>query len=241
MLRAMLLVLAVPVVLAACGSRGGRMYGDLEGPRQAIAGVGGRICHYVGEPVVPASLDDLARPGSRGSVLLWGRDAAPGDTVELSVRYGDDGRLGWVRAIRTPRDASRVAELEQLLTASLQEEGPPDWGVRIRIVGGGVEPLLPSVICPAERGVRHTQVLVPSPTTLERQEAWQARGREIEADVGLDAEGRVVNVRLMRSSGSRMYDQYVTDLVRSYQYEPKLHDGIGVAGVLRLRYRVARN
>jgi TonB family protein len=232
--------LFLPVLLAACSSRGGDPYEHLGSPRQAIEGVVGRVCYYLTDPPAPASVDALARPGTRGSILLWGRGAAATDTVDVSIRYGRDGKLVWVRAIRDAGQPGRVAELEQILEAGLEEDGPADWGVRVRLVGGLVDQVLPSVSCPAERGPPVGRVATPAVTMVDRQQAAQAAGRELEVEVGLDAEGRVVGVRLMQGSGSRLLDQYAVDLARAYRYEPRLHDGVGVPSTIQLRFSVPR-
>jgi hypothetical protein len=234
------MALLLPAALVACTAKGGGPYADLEGARQAVGGLVGRTCHYVGEPVVPSSLDRLTRPGTRGSILLWGRDLAPSDTLDVSVRYGDHGRLVWVRAIRSEVPRHRVAELERLLFNSLIEDGPADWGVRIRLVGGSVDAVLPSVVCPPEQGLRLTQTMGPVGTRAEFNEAWRARARHMEVEVGLDEAGGILEVRLPRSSGSRLLDQYVVDDARMYRYYPKLHDGIGVPSVLHVRTRFSR-
>jgi hypothetical protein len=234
------IVLALPVALVSCTARGSGAYADLEGARQAVGGLTGRTCHYVGKPVVPSSIDGLTRPGTRGSILLWGRDAAPTDTVDLSVRYGENGRLAWVHLIRANVRQDRVFELERLLSESLAEEGPADWGVRIRMVGGSVDAVLPSVVCPPEQGPLLSQPMRPVGTSGEFQEAWQARSRPLEVHVELDASGNIVALRMARTSGSRLLDQYALDVARTYRYHPRLHDGIGLPGVLSVRMRLSR-
>jgi TonB family protein len=234
------MVLVLPVTLVSCTARGSGAYADLEGARQAVGGLTGRTCHYVGKPVVPSSIDELTRPGTRGSILLWGRDAAPTDTTDLSVRYGENGRLAWVRAIRTNVRQDRVFELERLLSESLAEEGPADWGVRIRVVGGSVDAVLPSVVCPPEQGPLLSQPMRPVGTRGEFQEAWQARSRPLEVAVELDESGNIVALRVARSSGSRLLDQYALDVALTYRYHPRLHDGIGLPGVLPVRIRLSR-
>jgi hypothetical protein len=233
------LLLLLPAALVAC-SFGGGPYADLENPRHAVGGQAGRTCHYVQKPDVPSNLDALTRPGTRGSILLWGRDAAPSDRIDVSVRYGPEGRLTWTQTIATNVSPDRVAELERLLTQSLLEEGPADWGVRIRVEGGEVAAVLPSVICDAEVGQRLANPPRPILTRVEAQEAWQARTRPMEVQVGLDEIGRVIDVRLSRGSGSRVLDQYMIDLARAHRYHPQLHDGIGVPSVLAVPFRMPR-
>lgn len=228
------------LLVAGCAKRTDRPYAELEPARQAVEGLQGRRCHYVSEPRVPDALDDMTRPGTRGGLVFWGRDAGPADTVELSIRYGSDGRLSWVRPIRSTMTADRVAELARLVSSGLDEQGPSDWGMRVRVVGGEVDAVLPAVVCNPEQGSRIARVVTPVGTSREVAEAWQARGRHIEVTVALDEQGRVMDVRLAQSSGSRLLDQYAVDLARSYRYDPKLHDGIGVPSRLPVRLSVPR-
>lgn len=240
MTRPAWMALLLPWALAGCGSTARDPFAHLESPRQAVEGLVGRTCHYVSRPVPPSTVDAILRPGTRGSILLWGRQATAADTVEVSVRYGDDGRLAWARAIGGTMVRPRVAELERMLGAALVEETTPDWGVRIRVVGGEVDAVLPSVACPPERGALIARAVPPVGTDREVQEAWQARGRQLELEVGLDSGGRVMEVRLVRGSGSRLLDQYAQDLARAHRYYPKLHDGIGVPSRLAVRLQIPR-
>jgi TonB family protein len=232
--------LLMALLLAGCGAGRERPYSELGPARHAVDGLVGRRCHYVSEPRVPASLEAMTRPGTRGALLFWGRDAVAADTVELSVRYGSDGRLAWARAIRSTMAGDRVAELERLIGSGLDERGPADWGMRLRIVDGDVDAVLPSVVCHPERGSRMGTTVAPIGTSREVAEAWQARGRHMEVLVALDEQGRVMDVRMSRSSGSRLLDQWAVDEARSYRYHPKLHDGIGVPSTIPLRLRVPR-
>lgn len=239
MVRQAAVMMLATLAMAGCAKRGGP-YGDLEPARHAVDGLLGRQCHYVDEPLVPATIDVMTRPGTRGALLFWGRDATPADTVELSVRYGDDGYLAWVRAIRSTITPDRVAELERIVSAGLAEEGPPDWGMRLLILGGQIDAVLPAVQCRPEPRQRVGQVMGLMGTAYEMQEARQARGRQVEMVVSLDAVGRILNVRVVSGSGSRLLDQYAIDLARAYSYEPKLHDGLGVPSTLPLRFRMPR-
>jgi TonB family protein len=171
---------------------------------------------------------------------LWAGDAPATDTVDVSVRYGAEGELVWVRAVRSNVPVERRVELERILSAGLSEEGPPNWGLRVRVSGGTAPDLLPSIVCPPERGTASGRLVAPVATDREILESVQARGRQIELMVALDAQGRVTDVTLVRGSGSRLMDQYAFDLARSSPYSPQLHDGIGVPSTIPIRLRVRR-
>lgn len=225
------LMLVLGPAWAACGSASGRGAPHLE--RAQLPGVEGRRCHYVNsrDDLPPPS--DLVRPGTRGSIALWGRDMGAGDSVVLSIRYGDEGGLAWIRALHASIDSERVARLEDLLQASLHLDGPQDWGVRVRVAGGDLAGVEPSIVCPADvrRGFRNPVAL---PTTSRDYHILnQARGREYPVLIALDERGGIMDVRLERPSGQYIVDQFIRDWVFATSFFPKLHDGIPVATVIR--------
>lgn len=236
---AIMVGMLLPLALGGCTSRSSGSYADLEAPRHALEGMVGRRCDYVSGPQVPASLDPVTRPGTRGAILLWARDVTPTDSVELSVRYGDEGRLSWVRVMETSMPADRAVELRRMLEGAMDERGPRDWGFRIQMVGGEVA-ILPSVVCRPEAVALVGRAAPPMGTAYEQAEAREALRRPIEVVVGLDELGRVTDVRIRLSSGSRLLDQYAADLARAYRYEPKLHDGLPIPSRLPLRLRTPR-
>lgn len=225
------LTLLLVAAVGACSSRSA----DGEVKRGGIAqenlpGITGRSCQLASADDALPGFSRLARLGTRGNIALWGLDLAPSDTVVLSVRYDDDGRLAWVRAIDSSLAADRVVPLERLLMESLNEEGPPDWGVRVRVAGGDVAGMAPSVICPPEprRGLR--QRVTPLATSRRDLQALeQVRGRRYPVQIFLDSDGGITGVRLARSSGDSFVDQFLMDWVFATKFEPKLHDGIRMA------------
>lgn len=236
---AIMLGMLLPVMWTGCATRGAGSYGELGSPRSALEGLGGRRCEYLTNPAPPTTLDPVARPGTRGGILLWAGAATAADTVQLSVRYGAEGRLSWVRIIKTSPSVERAAELRRLLESALDQRGPADWGFRIQVVGRGVA-ILPSVTCQPEVAGLVGRVPPPLGTAYEQAEAREAARRPMEVRVSLDELGRVVGVRVSLSSGSRLLDEYAMELARAYRYEPKLHDGLAVPSTLPVRFRSAR-
>ena len=236
-------VLAVSVVaLSACaGTRGGAGDGDAGVPaRLAVDGLDGRRCEYVMEPGAAPPFERLARVGARGDIALWGRDMGPADTVDLSIRYDDEGQLEWVRATASTIPAERTVALERLVLQSLDESGSADWGVRVSVVAGRVAGTAPSVICPPRRAAASSLITPPPVTRRELQELYRVRGWRFIARVSLDEKGRVMDVRLDRTTGLSSVDQYIMDLVRGSRFEPKLHDGFGVATLYEFPLRFRR-
>jgi TonB family protein len=227
------------LALGGCGPRATSAYTELGPPRTALEGLGGRRCDYIESPQAPVTLDLVTRPGTRGGILLWAGETTSADTVQLSVRYGEEGRLSWVRVIDTSMSADRAVELRRMLEGALDERGPEDWGFRIQVVGGAVT-ILPSVVCRPEASGFVGGVPPPMGTVYEQAEAREAMRRPMVVEVRLDELGRVMGVRVSLSSGSRLLDDYAMDLARAYRYEPKLHDGLGAPGTLPLRFRAPR-
>lgn len=230
--QARALTLLAAVAVAGCGGRGGGG-AEIEAPGDVVQGTRGRRCAFVMEAERAPLFDDLVRVGTRGSLSLWGRGLDVADTVELSIRYDAEGRLTWVQTLASTMDTQRVVELSRLVRAAVEEDGPQDWGVRIRFVAGAVDTVRPSVICDPVRADRGP-VRTPPPmgTSRELAELYSALGRSFRVEVALDERGWVLDVRLPHSSGSRLLDQHALDAARASSYEPKLHDGIGVPSVL---------
>jgi len=230
--------LGLTLALAACG--GGPSSGGPVPARSAVEGLTGRTCRYVNDFESTPPLRQLTRAGTEGNIGLWGRELGPADTVELSVRYAGDGRLEWVRAIRSTLSAERTASLEGMLLEAIQGTGTADWGVRVLVVGGEVLRTEPSVICRPER-VSGGSIWSLTPSSPAAYEALtQYQGRRFPVRVALDEEGRVLDVELLRSTYSRWMDQYIIDNVRNSTFDPKLHDGIGIPSTLELRLRFPR-
>lgn len=222
------LLLLLPT-LTACGGRGAPATGsDRVLPRNEIPGLIGRSCDYVSDPGEIPPFSRLARIGTRGNIAVWGLLAQPADTVVLSIRYDEDGRLAWVRSIRSSATAEAVASLERLVLESMNERGPADWGVRMNVVGGALAGLEPSIVCPP--AIRRTggRTAISMPTSDRGLRALQrVRGRRFRIEVSIDERGRIMGVRLLQSSGEGEVDQFILDWAHARRYHPKLHDGIG--------------
>jgi hypothetical protein len=238
------ITLLMVVGLAACGSGRGDTTEPipvgLDRPNSPLPGFVGRRCELVSRDAAVPAFADLARLGTRGNIALWGQGQAPTDTVEVSVRYGEDGRLAWARAIRSTVPAERIAPLETLVLGAVREQGQPDWGFRMAVVGGDLVATAPSVICPADlrRSIRRA---VPMPRTraalitLDR-----IQGQRFQVLISLDEQGRILHVRLPRSTGESSVDQYLINWVMEAEFHPKLHDGIPVATTIQETLTIPR-
>ncbi len=239
------LVLLLLAGLTACGGAGRSGGGDpvpmeLDRASAPLPGLIGRRCQLVSPRGELPSFSDMARLGTRGNIALWGQGVQPSDTVELSVRYGDDGRLAWARAIRSSLPEHRTAPLETLLLGTVFERGESDWGFRLFVVGGELTGTAPSVICPADirRSVRRTVPLPRTRSALVTME--RIRGQSFDVLISLDEQGRILHVRLPRSTGESSVDQYIINWVLETEFYPKLHDGIPVATTIQETLRIPR-
>lgn len=226
-----IVALSLLPALGACGARGEAGTGSqVVAARTALPGLVGRRCEYVSEHDEVPAFSDLARLGTRGNIELWGFHVEPSDTVVLSVRYDEEGRLAWVRAIQSSLSGEDVASLEQLMLASLNERGPADWGVRLSVVGGEYAGLEPSIVCPAEIRRNGQASVVARPTSERGYRALEGiRGRRYRVEISIDEQGRILNVRLPRTTGEGEVDQFLLDWAHATRFHPKLHDGLPLA------------
>ncbi len=233
------MVLVLPALASACGG-GPRPEQEPVPASFAVPGVTGRRCDHVGRRGEVPALTDLARAGTAGNIALWARGAAdaPGDTVLLSLRYADDGRLDWVRVLSSTMAPVQTAELVHLLQESLVEDWRGGSGVQLRLVAGRLDAVLPSVVCDAYPLRRLPGIRLPMLTSREYVEYLENRGRRFDVLISLDEQGRVMDVQLPHPTGYHTIDQYLIEFPRDWEYAPRLHDGIPVSSTLRLSVRV---
>lgn len=235
---------AVALIFTGCGARSSSSEGpraEAISARNALPGLVGRTCTFASRPDELPPFSDLARLGTRGNLAIWGSSMEPSDSVTFSVRYDEEGRLAWVRAIQSSVERARLDPLERLLLESFNEEGPTDWGVRVRVVGGDIASVEPSVICPAEpRNAVRNPHIVPASTLREYQRVSGVRGRYFPLEITINEQGRAVHVRLARSTGAGMLDHYLMQWVQETDFHPKVHDGIRLASTFQKTVYVPR-
>lgn len=231
-------VAGIAASLAGCGSMRGDRWEGLGPASEAVAAGPARRCHYVDELARLPPIDRVLAPGSGGSLSLWGMGAEGVDTLTVSIRYGPSGALDWVRVMGPTDPAHRTDELTRILSTTVPSEGQPNWGIRFQILTDGTPVrVLPAVECPAV-AASTVPTREPLGSVFEQAEMRRARGSPVEARVDLDDQGRVVDIRITRSSGSRLFDQYVLIAIRDMSFRPRLHDGFPVEGSLSVRTRL---
>lgn len=229
---------ALVLIAASCG--GGNSAGAPVPAHAAVEGLTGRRCQYVAHYDSIPSLGSLTRAGTVGNISLWGRERGPADTVEVSIRYGDDGRLDWVEPIRATGGAGRVGELTNLILEAVPGSGTPDWGIRVLVVGGEVLRTEPSVVCRAQRVGGGSIWAADANVRYALGNFFRSQGGRFPVLVALDEQGRVMDVVLMRRTYNRWIDQFIIDYVRSSTFDAKLFDGIGVPTTFELQLRFPR-
>lgn len=229
------LAAALSAALAGCAV-GGAGTSALRPAAGELPGIAGRDCRLAFPRGESPALAELARTGTRGNIALWGLEMEATDTVELSVRYAEDGRLLWVETIRANVPEDRALALESLLLEALNDREQPDWGVRVLVVAGDVERVAPSVICaPEPRSAGSVQ-----PNIEAMRDFRLVRGYRFPVRIALDERGSVLDVRLLRRTYSRAIDQYLINYIWDSNFEPKLHDGIGLPSTLELTIEFPR-
>jgi TonB family protein len=231
--------------MAGCGTGSGastRPAHVTSADRRALPGLAGRSCRFASGYDDLPSFRELADPRTRGNLALWGSSMEASDSVTLSVRYDETGRLAWVRAIQASLAPDRVGPLERLLLETLNERGPGDWGIRVRVVGGDIAGIEPSIICPAEpRTGMYDRNVVPISALREYQWLPRVRGRYYRMRITIDEDGRPIEVRMERSTGERMLDHYLMEWIHQIDFHPKLHDGIRLASTFTRTVYVPRH
>ncbi len=237
-------MLLVGSALTACGSRSAQSVAGDPAPhlaRNVLPGLDGRTCAFASERSQLPAFVDLARIGTRGNIAIWGFAMDASDSVTISVRYDEQGRLSWVRAIQSSLAPGRIGTLERLLMESFNEAGPMDWGVRVRVVGGDIASVEPSVICPAEpRNTLRDPGVVPSSTLREYRRVSSIRGRFFPLEITINEDGRPIHVRMARSTGEGMLDHYLMQWIHDTEFHPKVHDGIRLASTFEKTIYVPR-
>lgn len=231
--------------LAGCAGRSGGEDGaslplELGRPTSADRGLLNPQCGPVEDPASMPPLGDLVRPGTRGNLSLATADFEAADSVTLSVRYDDQGRLAWVRPIASSVGPERTASIESVLFDNVVRDGPGNWGFRLKVSEDRAE-VLPSIVCPARvrQGVRRP--VYPPRTVSARAAVDRLAGLPVELVIAIDERGRVIRAALPRSTGDRGLDQYLVESVMEIDFFPRTHDGVAIPTTIRRSIRVPRS
>ena len=237
---ALLLLLALTGCAGrSAGEDGASLPLELGRPTSADRGLLNPQCGPVEDSASMPALRDLVRPGTRGNLSLATADLEA-DSLTLSVRYDDQGRLAWVRPVASSVGPERTASIESVLFDNVIRDGPASWGFRLKVSEDGAE-VLPSIVCPARirQGVRRP--VYPPRTVSARTAADRLGGLPVELVIAIDERGRVVHVRLPQSTGDRGLDEYLIESVMEIDFFPRTHDGVPIPTTIRRSIRIPQS
>lgn len=236
-------MLLLTSAVAGCGTASGTSARPAQltsADRGVVPGILGRSCVFASQHDQLPSFADLTRLGTRGNIALWGSNMQAADSVIVSVRYDDEGRLAWVRAIQSSLEPGRSGPIERLLRESFNEVGPEDWGVRVRVVNGDIASVEPSIICQAEpRDGLRDGAFVPI-SLEERRSLSRVRGRFFPVEISISEDGRPIYVRMDPSVGEGLLHHYLMQWIYKTTFHPKMHDGIRMASTYKKTVYVPR-
>jgi TonB family protein len=152
----------------------------------------------------PAVISLVYLPGLTRPEVRWAEPASRSDSV-----------LGIIRARASPR--------------SVEEP----WAVRLRVTGGDALGIRtePAVYCPPQPyGMKRVQSFT---VTTGPGEPVPSRDLRIVVEVLVRADGRITDVRLVRSSGIRELDNNVVTTYQTASFLPAILDGVPVSGTFR--------
>jgi TonB family protein len=212
---AVLLLVGVP----ADAQRRGTVLGDAVSPA-------GRSCAADAHPRVLPSVASLLDSAS----LAVAADFVDGSAL-LSLRFSEEGAPVWVRPLASDLPADGQARLRAAVEAAVRPQpgGRQPWNVRVRMASGGSVEVGRSERCAVEVVSSGTGSAVAVLTPQELNEF--ARAGPFRVDVRVGTAGEVRDVRLSRSSGSRLQDDMALRQARENRYLPELVDGFPVEAV----------
>lgn len=239
------LSLAVPyaLVVALAPSVFGSAYGtplaQSGAPQHELAQE--RNCGPAELPKALPPVETIVNVASLTSAIAADSLSRPSSDVTFSMRFLSNGQVAWVRPIGV-RSPGEHARLQALVTAHtrLQSAAKEPWAVRVQITAGDSTRYIVSRSqeCPVERvaanpGAVGTSVGMASMDDLR---ALRSSG-EARAVVEVGSTGQILDVELVRSSGSRVQDEVILQIARESRYLPALVDGIPIVGRFEQRTR----
>ena len=239
------LTLAVPFALGVALAPS--VFGSAKGAPRAHGGAEQhglaqeRDCGLAQLPKALPPVETIINVASLTNAIAADNLSRPSSDVTFSIRFLTNGQAAWVRPIggSSPGEHARLQALVAAHTR-LQSAAKEPWAVRVRIPAGDSTryTVSRSQECPVERvsenpGVLGTGMAIAS---IDDIRALRSNG-EARAVVEVSSTGQILDVELVRSSGSRIQDEVVLQLARESRYLPALVDGIPIVGRFEHRTR----
>jgi TonB family protein len=155
----------------------------------------------------------LGRPGASSTSLYWGRD---GLSLKTAAPDQAEERISWHRRERSrPAHASRLASTRHSVD-------PPGQQARAGSAFGSLVdgPLTGYELRPA------LPIVFPDPA-VSRSELPAGASGEVEVEITIDAQGNVVDTKIVESMG-RQVDDKVLAAVRNWRFKPAMKDGTAI-------------
>jgi TonB family protein len=155
----------------------------------------------------------------------------------FAIRFEPDGKPAPTVPLESAFSLAVADSQAEMVTAHVTQQPPgPVWGVRLRITSTPLPRVLleRSVFCPPR--LDQSTLRIPFAANGAAGELEEARRPEPPlVRVLVDRDGRVVEVRILRSSGSSTVDRTFEDGLRSARFRPALLDDTPVPAWYEIR------
>ena len=194
-----------------------------------------RACEPAGFPKTLPSADAVVNTATLTRAVAADSTLRLSADVTFSVRFLRNGQPEWVKAIGTDVRAEQ-ARLQAIVAAHTRSQAAAKqpWNVRLQLLAGDSVryAVARSQECPVERVVTANPGAVGTGLAMASMEDIRAlrSSGEARAVVEIGTNGEILDVELVRSSGSRIQDELVLQLARESRYHPAIVDGIPVVG-----------
>ena len=200
----------------------------------------GRRCEVLGRtPRAYAAVLDSA--ALRQALAAEPAGGAAG-TVLYSIRWDEEGRLDWVRALENTLPEAAEARVQVLVRAHARAARASDpWSARVRVPLGGAAPEVRfgrSEVCRAVSDPGRGAMTMGGSERMRPEDLRDLeRAGEARVEVRVGTSGEVLDVRMRQSSRSRFIDDVALRSAQGGRYLPELVDGAPVAVWSEMRIR----
>ena len=189
----------------------------------------GRLCHVATNPVTLPSAGVLVDSVGLINSVRVGKGERTGYAL-LSLSFDEHGHPVWVRMIENNFGSDQPQAVESLVSRMLRPEAPaPSWSVRLKVLVDTAPRLQigRSELCPAVPSgtveIRTRQVVSGRSLATLREPARPPRTTRFA--ILVDTTGRLLDSRLLETSGDGDVDRQFQSALQSRQLRPTLLDG----------------
>jgi TonB family protein len=185
----------------------------------------------------PEALPELAQVLDAEAMITQLASRTPDlEEALFAIRYEPDGTPAPTVPLESAFSLAVAQSQAEIVTAHVKRQPPgPVWGVRLRITSTPLPTVLleRSVFCPPRQ--EQSELKLPFTVTGDPDEP-QGPGRTEPARmlVLVDRDGRVAEVRVLRTSGSYTFDRAFEESLRTARFRPALLDDTPVPAWLEI-------